>query len=111
MMTRALSQPVLCMALAMQEKLDENAQNGGWELDDADALIDKLREEVRELELALQEAPTSVTERHQRRRNIRCEAADVANFAMMLAQNEGDLGGREQDRSDPQSLWPDDLML
>jgi len=71
----------------MELKLRENEHKPGWKSDPAPGLLRRLREETVELEdilLRLKESPilrTFVTD----------EAADVANFAMMLADNEGKL--------------------
>lgn len=73
-------------AQKMKNKLEENAHKGdreGWTRDPPAALLRRLREEVRELaELISTEAmgcgPLEVE-------GIAREAADVANFAMMIA--------------------------
>jgi len=68
----------------MQEKLQENNHKRGWEDLSAKQLLRRLRTEVRELEKALDS-------RVLRPREIAREAADVANFAFMIADNFGDL--------------------
>ncbi|WP_217647716.1 hypothetical protein [Alicyclobacillus macrosporangiidus] len=61
----------------MSGKLDENAHKGGWNRCDPWWLLGRLREEAAELQAAMMNpgAPEVI---------IR-EAADVANFAMMIA--------------------------
>jgi len=87
---------VIAMANAMQEKLDANAEKKGWPSEGGKRgwktpacthqfLLSKLREEVEELHWAVmlhvaEHAPLS---------NVLLEAADVANVAMMIADNLG----------------------
>lgn len=78
-----LSLPVLRFALAMQERLDANAHKPGWRDDTPEALLRRLHEETAELNRALGGDASYPS--------IRREAADVGNFAMMLADNFGDL--------------------
>ena len=78
-------------ACAMERKLRANDFKGGWEDMTRDALFAELRGEVDELRFALKVAgkadalrrnpPKSVLE------DIINECADVANMAMMLADN------------------------
>lgn len=78
---------VLSFALAMEAKLDRNRHKGdseGWRKDAPRALFDRLEEEVRELKLALRLGRARWYETAQIS-DIISEAADVANFAMMLA--------------------------
>lgn len=80
----AAARPIVAsFALAMEERMRANDHKGGWKEDAAAALFYRLREESMELQFALGEQgiPTS----------IRREAADVANFAMMIADNFGGL--------------------
>ena len=63
---------------AMEFKLKLNDHKGGWEEVSIPHLLDKLRGEVQELEKAIKDEPGM---------NIMFEAADVANFAMMIAWN------------------------
>ncbi|MGG4288345.1 hypothetical protein ABEW81_11165 [Priestia megaterium] len=60
----------------MEEKLRENDHKGGWEDCDYGYLIPRLGEEVNELVQAIVSGQTV---------SIVKEAADVANFAMMIA--------------------------
>ena len=64
--------------LCMEEKLRRNDHKGGWEECSLDVLFDRLKNEVRELQKAIAEEPDV---------NVMFEAADVANFAMMIAWN------------------------
>jgi len=87
------------MAEAMQAKLEANAEKKGWPSEDGKGwtsstcthlfLLKKLREEVGELRLAvrLYKAKAAPLE------DVRLEAADVANIAMMIVDN---LGGYDQ---------------
>lgn len=59
----------------MRKKLRANTHKGGWQNDTPEALIVRLREEVDELEELIREG----------RPGVYGEAADVANFAMMIA--------------------------
>jgi len=70
----------------MELKLRENEHKPGWQSDPAPGLLRRLREETVELEdiLELKESPVLRT-------FVTGEAADIANFAMMLADNEGKL--------------------
>jgi NTP pyrophosphatase (non-canonical NTP hydrolase) len=65
-------------AVQMEAKLKENDHKGGWDNCQYRYLLDRLREEVDELIQAFwdQEKTTE---------DIVSEAADVANFAMMIA--------------------------
>lgn len=67
-------------AAEMQNKLDENCHKGGWHDCTWHYLRKRLREETAELEIA-------VASRDKKR--IVREAADVANFAMMIADTLG----------------------
>ena len=66
------------MAHAMEHKLRENDHKGGWELVSIDELFDLLIGEVDELREAI---------RCGNFIDIMLEAADVANYAMMIAWN------------------------
>jgi NTP pyrophosphatase (non-canonical NTP hydrolase) len=76
---------VLAFAQSMEQVLRENDHKGGWKGNDQKNrvyLMRRLYEELREVEVALQDADDSQT-RH--------ELVDVANFCMMLWDN---LGGK-----------------
>lgn len=81
---------VEAFAKEMEEKLQANIHKGGregWEDDDPDALCDRLVEEVKELTEALRlrrSLPLGASSPAMTSR-ITQEAADVANFAMMIA--------------------------
>jgi len=95
-MSRNWNPSVVAMANAMQEKLEANAEKKGWPSEKGKRgwkqpncthqfLLGKLREEVLELQLAVmlhkaENAPL---------RDVMLEAADVANIAMMIADNLG----------------------
>lgn len=63
----------------LDEELRENDHKGGWENEPIDWLLDRLEEEAKELYYATG-SPGSAEK-------IIHEAADVANFAMMIADN------------------------
>lgn len=70
-------------AFAMEGRLRENDHKGGWQESDWRYLMARLREEIAELEDAHYHAYPKA--------EISREAADVANFAMMIADVFGDL--------------------
>lgn len=65
-------------SLCMEEKLRRNDHKGGWEKIPIRDLLKRLKDEVDELDKAIHEEGNV---------NIMYEAADVANFAMMIAWN------------------------
>lgn len=68
---------VLKFALIMEAKLKENEHKDGWELCDYSYLTRRLHNELQELKRKIaKDAPET---------EIWREAADVANFAMMIA--------------------------
>ena len=67
---------VAWFAQEMEGQLQENDDKNGWEVMSAKWLLNRLKQEVGELKRAI-EKKTNVVE----------EAADVANFAMMIADN------------------------
>jgi len=69
---------VKTFAHAMEYKLGLNDHKGGWENLDNEELFYRLREEVDELQEAIKEGNYI---------NILLEAADVANYALMIAWN------------------------
>ena len=72
-----MSVEILRFATVMQTKLDENDHKRHWSLYSPAWLLNRLRQEAGELERAIASgAPADEVER---------EAADVANFAMMVA--------------------------
>lgn len=78
-------------ASAMEHKLTLNDHKGGWEERSFPYLFARLRDEVNELEQALNEGDWMA---------ILFEAADVANYAMMIAWNA--LRGVSRDPTDTQ---------
>lgn len=73
-----LRHEVKTFAQCMEHKLLKNDHKGGWEEQTNEELFRLLRLEVNELEDAMRNEPTL---------NIVFEAADIANFAMMIAWN------------------------
>ena len=75
---------VRAFAEAMERKLAANDHKGGWEDCSIDYLIKRLRQETSELLKVAgdREARTLTNEEAEKVLN---EAADVANFAMMIA--------------------------
>lgn len=71
----AVRPQVWAFAVMMEKELRANDHKGGWSEMTADALLDRLEEEVAELFDAVSGNTTG----------IGSEAADVANFAMMVA--------------------------
>jgi hypothetical protein len=67
---------VLAFALSMERKLRENDHKGGWQADHPLALMRRLKQEVEELDQAMFNGNGQ---------KILNEGADVANFAMMIA--------------------------
>jgi hypothetical protein len=80
---------VAAFALLMEAKLRENDHKGGWHGEDTEGLLRRLREETDELETAMKRGPGTEwpygARQKPQRTLIGREAADVANFAMMLA--------------------------
>lgn len=79
-----LRHEVQVFAAAMERKLRENDYKGGWRHMAPKWLLKRLRQEVKELERRLAEKTAKPKE-------IASEAADVANFAMMIADTAGEL--------------------
>jgi NTP pyrophosphatase (non-canonical NTP hydrolase) len=77
---------VAAFALLMEKKLRENDHKGGWIDEDVDWLFTRLEEEAGELYTSNLTGPTE-----EDRKKIGEEAADVANFAMMIADVTGAL--------------------
>lgn len=76
---------VLRFAWRMEKKLRANDYKGGWQEDTLDALFGRLRDdEVAELDMALNSPTPRIKEDLE---DIINEATDVANFAMMMADN------------------------
>lgn len=77
--------PVLGFAVAMQKELDENDHKRGWQGGRGNPgcnygyFIKRLKQEIGEVERAIKANKPTKT--------IISECADVANFAMMIADN------------------------
>lgn len=69
------------LAVAMKERLDANAHKPGWRGDYADDLIERIEDETGELRRAVAAGKPPA--------EILRESADVANFAMMVADIQG----------------------
>jgi len=80
-------QEVVWFAEYMEKTLKENDYKGGWKECGLEFLLNRLREEVFELERAIGvNCPHCGHKREPETwRNIVSESADVANFAMMIA--------------------------
>lgn len=78
---------VLLFAHVMEEKLSQNDWQGGWQNCPVDWLLSRVWEEMRELEIAMQKPWNKAT--------VVREAADVANFVMMIADVVGALEKRD----------------
>lgn len=63
----------------MSEKLQENVHKGGWEHDSVASLLTRLFEEAYEICESVRVGMPA--------RSVYRECADVANFAMMIAEN------------------------
>lgn len=69
----------------MKRKLRENEHKGGWDKDGNFALLERLNEETQELDDAIcLTEDAGIDERFMEA--VIDEAADVANFAMMIAE-------------------------
>lgn len=82
---------VLWFAGWMEQKLLDNESRGGWENCDDSYLVRRIADErcelarlIRKLERRLRNEENLSDEDYRR---VFCEAADVANFAMMIADN------------------------
>lgn len=80
---------VAAFALLMGAKLRENDHKGGWKGNTSGELWERLREEAVELAEVLGALGPAA--------NVGREAADVANFAMMIADVCGALATPERD--------------
>lgn len=82
---------VVAFANIMEAKLQENDHKGGWKTDDAEDLFVRLGEECVELSEAIglwriqDDWRSAALHLLACRKNVAREAADVANFAMMIA--------------------------
>jgi hypothetical protein len=76
-----LRESVQWFATVMEVVLRENDHKGGWENDQFQYFVDRMKEEMGEIELAM--AGTCQSDLM----DVVNECADLANFAMMLAEN------------------------
>ena len=79
-------------ASAMMTELQRNSYKGGWHHCSDAYLLRRLRDEVNELEKEARRRKGRNTEA------IVSEAADVANFAMMIADNASRKGQPDEER-------------
>ena len=85
---------VVCFAHEMERELRRNDHKSGWGDDSRRALFGRLVKEVDELRVALGLCCPNCRRTKASKSTaavIRTEAADVANFAMMIADNFGGL--------------------
>lgn len=85
---RELRPEVLAFAHLMEAKLRENDHKGGWANEHQRHLFDRLQEEADELALVISHGTPWSRAQNLRAPNpewVGSEAADVANFAMMIA--------------------------
>ena len=78
---------VKMFAMAMEAKLRENDYKGGWKNSSFAFLKAKCKEELMEINVAIHERATNNSE--ITRIALLQECADLANFAMMIADNAG----------------------
>ena len=103
-------EPVRWFAGVMETKLRENDHKGGWRDCDFDCLEKRIREELAELATVLMQyqiaalSPHELTRTRHLGEKAKREAADVANFAMMIADRVRgellDLGSAEPEESE-----------
>ena len=74
---RGMRPPLAWFANEMERQLEANDHKTGWKDLHLKQLLRHLKQEVGELERAIEQGKSDVIE----------EAADVANFAMMIANN------------------------
>lgn len=82
---------VLRFALLMERELRANDGKPGWRDDEPGALLERACEELAELRAVLTRGAWDHSEASRQRREISKEAADVANFCMMIADVAGGL--------------------
>ena len=77
---------VLAFAHLMESKLKKNDHKGGWKNCDPSWLFNRMYEEIEEIKIPLlTDKNEQAKRRHEQRDRISLECADVANFAMMIA--------------------------
>jgi NTP pyrophosphatase (non-canonical NTP hydrolase) len=83
---------VVGLSQMMVKKLRENRHKGGWRQDGPTRLLERLKAEVVELEEAVKEWQSGKMAGHPLAlQAVALEAADVANFAGMVADSVGAL--------------------
>ena len=87
---------VAAFALAMEERLRANDHKGGWKRCSQRYLFNGILGELHELHAAWDLEPGAGELRFMRASRIRAEAADLANYSMMLADVCGALQPLEQ---------------
>ena len=75
---------VKAFAKEMEKQLSANEHKGGWEKSSSVSLLDDLKRNYERLKWSINRGGQEEATRR---------AANIANFAMMLAENEGKLGG------------------
>ncbi len=93
---------VRAFARLMEQQLRANDHKPGWKDDNPMALLDRADEELNELHVALIHAFVDMKGNRER---VGREAADVANFALMIADVCGCLG--ETACSHDWKVWPE----
>lgn len=90
---------LLAFVRAMEDKLRKNEHKGGWKDESPFDLLDRVVDEIDELDKAIQNHPWTSDGEHkdspearEASRNVLSEAADVANFCMFVADVCGSLG-------------------
>jgi hypothetical protein len=89
--TLELRPEVAAFAQLMEQKLQENEYKAGWRHLDGQDLIWKLRDRFYELEDCVWVTPPENLTPAEVKHLISRDAADVANYAMMVADVKGDL--------------------
>ena len=74
---------VQTFAMAMEDRLRANDHKGGWDNEFPQRLIERCREELGELDVAIDEIRANGPN-EERLASVLMEAADVGNFAMMV---------------------------
>jgi NTP pyrophosphatase (non-canonical NTP hydrolase) len=89
-----IREEVAAFATHMESKLRENDYKGGWKNDGLGSLVNRAVEELQELQRAVgafehvrYSPSTTAEDLKAAAREVLREAADVANFAMMIADN------------------------
>jgi hypothetical protein len=88
-----LRDSVAKFAALMERTLQDNDHKGGWKRMNDKQLLLRLDDEATELEEAIARLKQAAvgTHRNAMLKLVAKEAADVANFAMMIADNFGDM--------------------